>query len=97
MRQPPVGAGVAVELAEEGISVFHGPVGQGLDKVLDLLAGGIMESFRPAEFDRVGLDEFRIEVVLADYLGRGDRELLERCRFRFHSRSRGSSEAEAFH
>ena len=35
---------VAVELAEQGIAVFFGPVGQVLDEVLDLLAGCLAQA-----------------------------------------------------
>ena len=59
---------VAVELAEQAISVLLGPVGQLLDEVLNLFAGGISEHLRAAEVDRIGLDEFGIELVLPDEL-----------------------------
>jgi GGDEF domain-containing protein len=59
---------VAVELADHCIAVFLGPVGQLLDEVLNLFAGGISEHLRAAEVDRIGLDEFGIELVLPDEL-----------------------------
>src|ERR1039458_2209930 len=59
---------VAVELAEQGIAVLLGPVGQLLDEVLNLFAGGLSERLRAAEVDRVGLYQFGIELVLADEL-----------------------------
>jgi hypothetical protein len=59
---------VAVELADEGIAVLLGPVGELLDEVLDLLACGLAESFRATKVDGVGLHQFGIELVLADDL-----------------------------
>ena len=59
---------VAVELAEEGIAVLLGPVGQLLDEVLNLFAGGLSERLCAAEVDGVGLYQFGIELVLADDL-----------------------------
>jgi hypothetical protein len=59
---------VAVELAEQGIAVLLGPVGQLLDEVLNLFPAGFSESLRAAEVDGVGLYEFGIELVLADDL-----------------------------
>ena len=40
-------AEVAVELAEQGIAVFLGPVGQVSDEILDLLARGLARVFTP--------------------------------------------------
>src|SRR6266481_3310938 len=59
---------VAVELAEQGIAVFFGPVGQVLDKILDLGAGGFLQGLGAAEIDRVAFYEFGIEAVLTDEL-----------------------------
>ena len=59
---------VAVELAEQGITVFLGPVGQVSDKGLDLLAGRFAEGFGTAEIDRIGLHQVGIELMLADQL-----------------------------
>ena len=60
--------GIAVELAEQGIAVFLGPVGQVGDEGFDLFAGGFAEGFGAAEIDGVGLDQVGIELVLADQL-----------------------------
>jgi hypothetical protein len=59
---------VAIELAEQGISVLLCPFGELLGEVLNLFPAGISESFRAAEVDGVGLYEFGIELVLADDL-----------------------------
>src|ERR1035437_3230864 len=61
-------ARVAIELAEQSIAVLLGPVGQLLDEVLNLFAGGLSERLRAAEVDGVGLYEFGIELVLANDL-----------------------------
>ena len=50
---------IAVELAEQRIAIFLGPVGQLLDEVLDLFPAGLSERLRAAEVDGVGLDEVR--------------------------------------
>jgi hypothetical protein len=55
-------------LAEQGIAVFLGPVGQLLDEVFDLLATGVSESLGATEVDGVGLHKSRVELVLADDL-----------------------------
>ena len=55
-------------MAEESVAVFLGPVGQGQDEALDLLTGGVSQGFGSAEFDGIGLDEFGIELMLADDL-----------------------------
>ena len=65
---PSLFLGIAVELAEQGVAVFLGPVGQVRDKTFDLFAGGLAEGFGAAEIDGVGLDEVGIELVLADQL-----------------------------
>ena len=44
---PSLFAGIAVELAEQGIAVFLGPVGQVGDEGFDLLAGGFAEGLVP--------------------------------------------------
>src|SRR5208282_6855603 len=61
-------ARVAVELAEESIAVLLGPVGQLLDEVLNLFAGGLSESLCAAEVDGIGPYQFGFELVLADDL-----------------------------
>ena len=52
---------IAVELAEQGIAVFFGPVGQMGDEGFDLLTGCFAEGLGPAEVDRVELDEVGIQ------------------------------------
>jgi hypothetical protein len=59
---------IAVELAEQRVTVFLGPVGQVGDEAFDLLAGGFAEGLGAAEIDGVGLHEVGIELVLADQL-----------------------------
>src|ERR1039458_2696561 len=61
-------AHVAIELAEQGIAVLLGPVGQLLDEVLNLVPAGLSERLRTAEVDGVGLYQFGVELVLADDL-----------------------------
>ena len=70
MRPPPASGHVAVELAEQGIAVLLGPVGQLPDEVLNLFPAGISESFGTAEVDGVGLYQFGVELVLADDLAK---------------------------
>ena len=60
-------------MAEQGIAVFLGPVGQVRDETLDLLAGGLAEGLGAAEVDGVGLDEVGIELGLDGSAGRGGR------------------------
>ena len=45
--------GIAVELTEQSIPIFFGPVGQVRDEVLDLVAGGIPKGPNPTEIGRV--------------------------------------------
>ncbi len=59
---------VGIELAKQTISVTFGPVGQLLDEVLNLFPAGLSERLRAAEVDGVGLDQFGVELVLADDL-----------------------------
>ena len=61
-------AEVAVELAEQGIAVFLGPVGEVGEERFDLFARGFAEALGPTEIDRVGLDQVGIELMLADQL-----------------------------
>ena len=61
-------AEIAVELAEQGIAVLLGPVGQVRDEVFHLLAGGIAKRLDPAEIGRIRLDQVGIELMLADDL-----------------------------
>ena len=92
MRPPPASVRVAIELAEQSIAVLLGPVGQLLDEVLNLVAGGISESLRAAEVDGVGLYEFGVEFVLADDLA----ETVANLRVRCHSHCRSRFVEEAF-
>src|SRR5713101_2621232 len=57
-----------LELAEQCVAVLRGPVGQMRDKVLDLLAGGLAKGLHATEVSGVGLDQGRIELMLADDL-----------------------------
>ncbi len=59
--------GIAVELAEQGIAVFLGPVGQVSDEGLDLFPGGFAEALGAAEIDRVRLDQVGIELVSSQF------------------------------
>jgi hypothetical protein len=61
-------SGIAVELAEQGIAVFLGPVGQMGDKAFDLFTRSLAESFGAAEIDRVRLHLVGIKLMLADEL-----------------------------
>jgi hypothetical protein len=63
-------AEVAVELAEQGIAVFFGPVGQLLDEGFHLFAGGIAKRLDATEVGGVGLDQVGIELTLADELAK---------------------------
>jgi len=49
-------AEIAVELAEQGVAVFLGPVGQVNDKILDLLARCLAQGLDSAEIGCVRLD-----------------------------------------
>ena len=68
MRHLPYFPRVAVELAEQRIAIFFGPIGQLSDKVFNLFAGGISQSFCAAEFDGICLYQIGIELMLADDL-----------------------------
>src|SRR6202035_3608719 len=61
-------SGVAVELAEQGIAIFLGPVGQVSDESFNLLTGRFAEGFGAAKINGVLLDQARVELVLADQL-----------------------------
>ncbi len=61
-------ARIAVELAEQGIAIFLGPIGQFLDEVLNLLAGGFSKGLGATVVDGVCLDQFGIELVLTNDL-----------------------------
>jgi hypothetical protein len=49
--------GIAIELAEQGIAVFLGPVGQVDDERFNLLTGRFAEGFGAAEVDGIGLNQ----------------------------------------
>jgi hypothetical protein len=66
---------ITVELAEQGISVLLGPVGQVGDEVLDLLACSFAQGLGPAEVGGVCLDQIGVELVLADELAEAVRTL----------------------
>ena len=51
-------SGVAIELAELGITVLLGPVGQVFDEILHLGPGGFLQRLGAAEIDRVAFHEF---------------------------------------
>src|SRR5207248_8744196 len=61
---------IAVELAEQGIAVFLGPIMEMLDKVLNLLTGCFPQGFDPAKINSIGLHQVGIELVLADDLAK---------------------------
>ena len=56
---------MTLSLAEQGIAVFFGPIGQMCDEVFNLFAGGFTQALRSAEVGRVGLDQRSIESMLA--------------------------------
>jgi len=60
--------GIAVQLAEQGVAVFFGPVCQMRYKAFNLLTGSFAESFGAAEIDGVGLHQIGIELMLTDQL-----------------------------
>ena len=55
-------------MAEQGIAVFLGPVGQVGDEAFHLLTGGLPKGLGAAVVDRIGLDQAGIELVLTDQL-----------------------------
>ena len=57
-------------MAEQGVPIFAGPVGQVSDEVFDLLTGGFPKSLGAAEIDGVGLDQVRVELVLTNQLAK---------------------------
>ena len=59
---------IAVQLAEQGIAILGGPVGEVVDKVLDLPTSGFFQGFCAAEVDGIGLDQVGIKPVLTDKL-----------------------------
>jgi len=74
-------SGIAVELAEQCVAVFLGPIGpigQMSNKAFDLLAGGFAEGLGAAEVDGVGLDQVGIELMLADQLAEAVAAVLKR-------------------
>src|SRR5205823_13035174 len=65
---------IAVELAEQGISIFFGPIRQVRNEVLNLLSGGFPQGLGAAEVRRIGLHQDGIELMLADDLAEADRK-----------------------
>jgi hypothetical protein len=61
-------AHIAVELTEKSILVLGNPIGEVRYEVLNLFPVGFAEGANPAEVDGIGLDEHRIQPVLADKL-----------------------------
>src|SRR5664280_648278 len=59
---------VAVELAEQSITVLLGRLGKLLNEAFNLLTSGVFEGFGTAEIDSIGFHQFGIEFVLADDL-----------------------------
>src|SRR5579872_2088700 len=57
---------IAIELAEQGVAIAFGPFGEVGDEAFDLLAGGLAERLHATEISGVGLDQSRIELVLAN-------------------------------
>jgi hypothetical protein len=63
-----VRAEIAVQLAEQGISVFLCAVGDMCHEALNLLSLSIAESRGSTKVDGVCLHKNRIELMLSDYL-----------------------------
>src|SRR5207249_8755920 len=63
-----IGWQIAVELAEQGIPIFFGPVSEMSNEVFDLLSGGFAQSFDCAKIRRIGLHQIGIELMPADDL-----------------------------
>ena len=61
---------IAVELANQGVLVLGGPVGDVVNEVFDLLPAGLFEGLYPAEIDSVRLNQDRIELMLPDKLAK---------------------------
>src|SRR6266567_826168 len=59
---------IAVQLAEQGISILLCPVGEMSDEAFDPLARGFAHSFRATEIDGVSFHQLRVESVLANNL-----------------------------
>jgi hypothetical protein len=58
----------AVQLAEQGIAIFFGPIGEVDDEVFDLLARCVPQGLGAAKIHGVGLHQRRIESMLANNL-----------------------------
>ena len=58
--------GIAIELAEQGIAVPGGPIGEVGDEGLDLASAGVAKGWGSAIVSGIGLHEAGIELVLAD-------------------------------
>ena len=65
---PSLLGGIAVELAEQGIAVFLGPVRQVRDEGFYLFTGSIAKRLDAAEVCRIRLDQVGIELMLTDDL-----------------------------
>src|SRR5205814_1427465 len=59
---------IAVQLAEQGIAIFCGPICKVDDEGFDLLARGFAQGFRAREIDSIGFHKLSIQVVLANDL-----------------------------
>jgi hypothetical protein len=63
-----VRAEIAVELAEQAIAIFFGPIGQVGDEVFNLLSSGFAQDFHATEIGRIRLDQRGVELILANQL-----------------------------
>src|ERR1700722_1171897 len=61
-----MGFGIAVELADQPVSIFGGTLGQMVDEGFDLLSAGIPQGGGSAIIGGIGLHEPSIELVLTD-------------------------------
>jgi hypothetical protein len=57
---------IAIEFADQGITVPSGPIGQVSDEGFDLSSTGISEGWGTAIGGSIGFDEARVEVMLTD-------------------------------
>ena len=58
--------GIAIELADEPVTIFGGALGQMVDEGFNLIASRISQSGGAAIVGGIGLDEASIEMVLAN-------------------------------
>jgi hypothetical protein len=61
-------AEVAVELTQQGIAVFRGPIAQVDDEVFNLLASSLAKGLHPTEVGGIRLDQGSVELMLAHNL-----------------------------